>query len=266
MKNINNKRDGHIHSPYCPHGTDDGFELYIKEAIKLGLEEISFTEHMPLSGEFMDPEFLKTCAPSLNEIEGYFKELEKIKLKYINDIKINIGVEVDYIEGYEEETKEVLNKYGDKIEDSILSVHFIKIEDKYHCMDYSAEEFGELVEKAGGVEKIYDIYYETLLKAIKADFGDFKPKRIGHPTLVRIFNKKFPLDYKNTKLLEDIVKEIKERSYQIDLNTAGLRKKYCREIYPSGKFAELIESYEIETVYGSDAHNALDVGKGIVAK
>ena len=31
----------------------------------------------------------------------------------INHIKINIGVEVDYIEGYESETKCLLNKYGE---------------------------------------------------------------------------------------------------------------------------------------------------------
>ena len=26
-------RDGHIHSPYCPHGSSDRFEQYIKKAI-----------------------------------------------------------------------------------------------------------------------------------------------------------------------------------------------------------------------------------------
>ena len=38
-------KDGHIHSPYCPHGTKDDFEEYIINAIAAGFTEISFTEH-----------------------------------------------------------------------------------------------------------------------------------------------------------------------------------------------------------------------------
>lgn len=254
-------RDGHIHSPYCPHGTSDSFELYVKRALELGLKEITFTEHMPLPGNFMDPEFLKTCNPSLNVIEDYIKELDSIKEKFKSVIKINTGFEVDYIEGYEEKIKETLNRFGDKIEDSILSVHFVKLEDGYNCVDFSPEEFGKLTKKLGGIDKVYDKYYETLLKAVKADLGTFKPKRIGHPTLVRIFNTEYPLEYTNITLLEEIVREIKTRNYEVDFNTAGLRKPYCKEIYPSGIFAELVKRYDVNFVYGSDAHTASDVGR-----
>ena len=46
MIKVNILRDGHIHSPYCPHGTGDPFELYVERALEIGLEEITFTEHM----------------------------------------------------------------------------------------------------------------------------------------------------------------------------------------------------------------------------
>lgn len=261
---MNNKvivRDGHIHSPYCPHGTDDSFELYIDQALKMGLKEISFTEHMPLPGNFMDKEFLKMCAPTEDQIEKYIEDLDTLKLKYASKLKINTGFEVDYIDGYDEKTKNLLNKYGDKLQDGILSVHFVKLEDGYYCMDSNPKEFGILAEKVGSVEKLYDKYYETLLKAIKADLGPFKPRRIGHPTLIRIFNTEYPLEYTNNKLLEEVVREIKLRNYEVDLNTAGLRKPYCKEIYPSGIFADLVKSYGINVVYGSDSHTASDVGR-----
>jgi histidinol-phosphatase (PHP family) len=254
-------RDGHIHSPYCPHGTKDSFDLYIEKAINEGLTEISFTEHMPLPGGFINEEILKSSAPTIEGIEGYFKELAIVKEKYKQKIKINIGLEVDYVEGHEEEIKELLNRYGSILEDGLVSVHFIKLEDKYYCVDYNPVEFGKLVELFGGVEKVYDKYFETLLKAIKADLGAFKPKRIGHPTLVRIFNSEYPLDYTNSELIEEIVKEIKLRNYEVDFNTAGIRKPFCKEIYPSGLFAELVKNYEVNVVYGSDAHNASDVGR-----
>ncbi|MBK5243134.1 histidinol-phosphatase HisJ [Clostridium sp.] len=261
MANQRIARDGHIHSPYCPHGTNDSFELYVKEALNLGLKEITFAEHMPLPENFMDPEVIKCCAPTLDEIEKYFEDLDYIKTKYNQKIKINTGFEVDYIEGLEEKITGLLNRYGDKLEDGILSVHFIKLDNEYYCMDISPEEFGKLAEKLGGVKKLYDRYYETLLKAIKADLGAFKPKRIGHPTLVRVFNKMYPLEYNNISLLEEIMKEIKARNYEVDFNTAGIRKPYCKEIYPSGIFAELVERYGLKVVYGSDAHTALDVGR-----
>jgi len=254
-------RDGHIHSPYCPHGTKDTFEMYVEKALLEGLEEITFTEHMPFPCYFIeDKEFQDECAPSKDVMDKYFKDVENIKLKYKNKIKINSGLEVDFVEGYEEETKKLLNSYGPKLEDGLLSVHFIKIEDQYIAIDWK-QGFEEALEKLGTLKCVYDKYYETLLKAIKADLGDYKPRRIGHPNLIRIFNQLYPLEYKNTKLLEEIVREIKNRNYELDVNTAGLRKPYCGEIYVSGIFKELVNKYGVNQVYGSDSHTANDIGR-----
>ena len=32
---MNIERDGHVHSPYCPHGSNDSFEKYITEAFNV---------------------------------------------------------------------------------------------------------------------------------------------------------------------------------------------------------------------------------------
>lgn len=258
-KKIN--KDGHMHSPYCPHGTSDSFEQYIEKALEKGLQEISFTEHMPLPGYFMDDKkFLDECSPNEEQIEKYFEELKFIKEKYKNKIKINIGLEVDFIEGYEEKTTKVLNKYGDKLEDGLLSVHFIKLANGEYTDIDGIKGFEKALENLGSVEKVYDKYYKTLLLAIKSDLGKYKPKRIGHPNLIRIFNKLYPIEYKNRFILEEIVKEIKNRDYEVDVNTAGLRKPYCGEIYVSDILKELVEEYNVKKVYGSDSHTSTDVG------
>ncbi len=255
-------RDGHIHSPFCPHGTSDSFDEYIEMAINQGLQEISFTEHMPLPGYFMDDKkFLDECSSNEEQIEKYFKELKNIKVKYKNKIKINSGLEVDFIEGYEDKTTELLNKYGENLEDAILSVHFIKLENGEYTDIDGIKGFERALEKLGTLEKVYDKYYETLLLAIKSDLGKYKPKRIGHPNLIRIFNDLYPIEYKNRFILEEIVKELKCKNYEVDVNTAGLRKPYCKELYVSGIFKELIEEYNIEKVYGSDSHTSKDVGR-----
>ena len=207
-------KDGHMHSHYCPHGTKDSFQMYIERALDVGLDEITFTEHMPLPGIFMNEE----------EILLYLKEATKIKEEYKDKIKINVGLEVDYVEGYEEKIKKMLDNYGEYLDEGILSVHFLRLDDVYHCLDMSVDEFGIIAKILGGVEKVYDKYFETLIKSINADLGSYKPKRIGHPTLVRIFNEKYPMDYKNEALIDKVIKTIKENGYEIDFNTAGLRK------------------------------------------
>lgn len=82
--------------------------------------------------------------------------------------------------------------------------------------------------------------------------------------MVRTFRVKYPLEYTNNTLLEKIAKEIKKRNYEVDFNTSGIRKPYCKEIYPSGIFAMLVECYDVNLVYGSDAHTALDVGRDFI--
>lgn len=255
---INKKRDGHVHSHYCPHGSKDAFEMYLDNAIKKGIEEITFTEHMPMP-EGVIEEFAKSCSPNIENIEKYFEEIKHLKEEYKDKIKVNCGLEVDFIEGYEEFTRNLLNEYGQKLDDSILSVHFCKYKNKYYPID-CIEYFEELLQEVNSIEAIYDMYYDTLLKAIKSDLGKYKPRRIGHPTLIRIFNKKYPLEYKNTEKFNELIMEIKNRGYELDCNTAGLRKQLCGEVYPSGEFYDLAIENNINLVYGSDSHVAKDVG------
>ena len=70
-------------------------------------------------------------------------------------------------------------------------------------------------------------------------------------TLIRIFNKLYPINYKNDKLFEEIINEVKLRNYELDCNTAGLRKQYCGEKYPSGDLYDLAIKNNIQMVYDS---------------
>lgn len=253
-------KDGHIHSPYCPHGSSDQFEKYIKKALEVGVTEMTFTEHLPLPKNFKDPSPKNDSAMDEDDLLNYFNELKILKEKYKHSVKINIGVEVDYIEGYEEEIKEMLDKYGEYIDDAILSVHMIKLENKYYLIDYSPEEFKNLINLLGSIEKVYYKYYQTLKLAINADLGIYKPKRIGHLNLIRKFNKIYPYDYSHMELLEELIKIIKAKGYELDFNVSGHRKEYCNEAYIDGYLLELVRKYDVNTVLGSDSHSYITVG------
>ena len=194
-------------------------------------------------------------------MEDYLKDVNEIKNKYKDQIKINVGAEVDYIEGFEEGIKDLLNKYGEYLEDSVLSVHMVKIDDQYYCMDFSSGEFEKLIDLLGSVEDVYNLYYETLIKAVKSDLGPYKPKRIGHLNLVRKYNKKYPYDYSKNQKLKELVELISEKGYELDYNVAGLFKEDCGETYISGYLAELVKKYNIKVVLGSDSHSAKYIDK-----
>ena len=255
-------RDGHVHSKFCPHGSKDIFQAYIDQALELGITEISFTEHAPLPVGFTDPTPLQDSAMKMEDFSLYLEEIEGLREQYKGKITIHTGLEVDYIEGFERETTQFLNKYGPYLSDSILSVHFLKLEKEYDCMDYSPEVFGEMITRYGGIEKVYEAYYRTLLLSIRTDLGPYKPKRIGHMTLVKKFQKKYPCSVSFNKEILEILNEVKNRNYELDYNGAGTAKPLCREPYPPADVASLAIQMQIPMVYGSDAHQVKELLQG----
>jgi histidinol-phosphatase (PHP family) len=256
------RRDGHIHTPFCPHGTKDTFESYIERALSLGLEEISFTEHAPLPDGFIDTAPTQDSAMNFDELDDYFDEIDRVKLLYSGKIKINAGLEVDYIEGFDRQITETLNKIGHRLDDAILSVHFLKQQQTYHCLDYSPNVFSEMINEYGSLENIYRKYYETLLLSIYTDLGVYKPKRIGHITLVHKFQHRFPYTGDEQKYLLPILEAIKENKLELDYNGAGTAKPLCREPYPPDWVINQAKAMDIPLVYGSDAHQMKELGQG----
>lgn len=253
------KKDGHIHSPFCPHGTQDTFEQYIEKAIRHNFTEITFTEHAPLPTNFTDPTPDKDSGMDPKLLTSYFETLQQLKSRYASQIKINLGLEVDYIVGYETETKALLDIVGPLLDDSILSVHFLKHQDTYTCIDYSAEVYLNFAKKIGGIEQLYDLYYDTVLQSIDANLGHFKPRRIGHPTLVHKFQLAHGMEIDDNARINEVLTRMKEKGYQLDVNSAGLSKSFCKEPYPPMHMIEFARKISLPLVFGSDAHCAKDL-------
>lgn len=253
------KKDGHIHTPYCPHGTLDPFHLYIEKAIQNGFHEITFTEHAPLPTNFMDPTPAKDSGMDFKKLESYFTDLKRLKKQYKKDIVISTGLEIDYISGFERETISFLNTYGMYLDDSILSVHFLAFQNEYTCIDFSKTTFLKFIEHVGSPMAVYKLYYKTLMDSITSPLGIYKPKRIGHITLVHKFQHAFPEVVDDHDDIVAILLEIKNQQLQLDVNSAGLVKPYCLESYPAPSYIQLAKQLEIPLIFGSDAHQAKDL-------
>ena len=253
------KVDGHIHTPYCPHGSADTLEQYIEKAIKNGFKQLSFTEHAPLPKSFSDPTPMQDSGMKWSLVDNYFSELLKVKKDYANDITILIGMEVDYIDGYEDETTIFLNDYGPLMDDSILSVHFLKAHKQYTCIDYSKDVYLQFAKSVGGIKHMYKLYYETVMKSIQANLGPFKPTRIGHPTLIHKFQLAHDEKIQDDEWIKQTLRAIQQAGYTIDFNSAGLSKPFCLETYPPLEYMSFINEIKLPYIFGSDAHVVSDL-------
>ncbi|WP_347862568.1 histidinol-phosphatase HisJ [Salimicrobium sp. PL1-032A] len=201
----------------------------------------------------------------MKEMEQYLKAIDEVKAAYRKDLTILTGLEVDYIEGYENETRAFLNEYGPHLEDSILSVHFLKGQRNWHCIDFSPDAFERAFKDIGGIRETYAKYYEQLRRSVHADLGDHKPGRIGHMSLIRKFHQLHPSPSDWVHMAKSLLPVIKQEKMTLDYNGAGYKKEHCREPYPPVSIAQ--EAYElgIPLVYGSDAHTASGLNAGRAA-
>lgn len=253
--------DRHIHTKFCPHGSGDTLTQYVEVALEKKLTHITFTEHAPLPVNFIDPVPTKDSAMTWQNVEKYINEVIRIKKQFKNQISISCGFEVDYIEGFEKEIQSFLDTYGLYIEDSILSVHFLRLKTTdYMAIDYSSEYFKKLVSEFGSLENVYDNYIQTLQKSVDCELGIYKPKRIGHITLASKFQIDFPLTFSYGDKYKKLLATMKEKGYSLDFNSSGLRKELCLETYPSSHVLQQAIDYGIPLQFGSDAHVARDVG------
>ncbi|MFN8007865.1 MAG: histidinol-phosphatase HisJ [Terriglobia bacterium] len=259
------KRDGHTHTEFCPHGSREETVLFIQKAIELGFESYSLTEHPPLPIDFPDPAPDQSCGMVAGDLEPYLRRANALKAQFSGKITIHVGLEVDFIPGYEETTRKLLDQVGPQLADSVLSVHFVPGRGGWRCVDFSAEDFKEgLLDAYGSIEAVHEAYWETLEKAIDADLGPFKPRRLGHLSLVHKFQKRFPLQdsqYFYTRVC-GILDKVRAKGMELDLNAAGLFKPDCQEIYPAPWMLVEAVQREIPLVYGSDAHSVKGVGQG----
>lgn len=256
------EKDGHVHSPYCPHRyTDDPVSAYVEEAEKNGIKELTFAEHMPTVCEgFPTPLPINFKNPDMDGILEYFDGIKRFRSSYKGPVKINIGMEVDYMEGFEEETKAMLSKLGKEMEEGILSVHYVKFGGQYYYVS-NINYVTKAVEDAGSAEELNRIYYSTLKKSILADLGPYKPKRLGHCTIIRMGHKRYPGLANDPAILDDIARLIKDNGFSIDLNMQGMRNETCQELFGE-PLLPYAKKYDIPVAMGSDSHRADAVGAG----
>jgi histidinol-phosphatase (PHP family) len=242
--------DLHIHTPYCQHAKGTMDETVLK-AIDMGLPEIGFTGHMPYPPGFVEP--APDCVIPENLYPDYLKEVEALQSRYGSRIRINLAVEIDYFDRYAAWTGEQVRKQPyDYI---IGSMHIVD----GVALDYEENVLKADLDKLGGVDGLWERYYQTMEKLIRSELCQI----VGHFDLP----KKFSITQTRKDFTDYIVyllELIRENNLVVEINTGGKDRSFPKEFYPSNTILELARDKHVDITLGSDAHAPEDVGRYFV--
>lgn len=235
--------DYHTHHARCSHAVGD-LEDYVRSAIKLGFGQLGLSDHMPLI--HIDPAtYYREMAMPMEQLPEYVEECLHLKEKYKDQIDIRVGLEGDYIEGYEDKIEAIIQAYPwDYV---IGSVHFLGTWD----VSDSRQTHGW---EGRNRDEVYAQYYDAVQKAARTGFYDY----IGHLDVIKRFG--FKPDRDTTDLEDQTLEVIKEAGLAIELNASGLRTP-SQEMFPSRRILERCRELGIPLTLGSDAHHPDRVGQ-----
>jgi histidinol-phosphatase (PHP family) len=225
------RTDYHMHTPLCGHATGAPCE-YVLAAQKAGLVEIGFSDHSPMPTQFDD----WRMAP--DQLPQYVELIEEARREFPH-YPIRLGLECDFIPGFEEHVK---NLAGQADWDYLIgAVHYVTpdwdIDNPKHLKRWTEQP----------VEQIWQAYFAAYTKMVESCLFDF----LAHPDLVKKFGHRPEGDL--SRFYRGMLDAAAEAGAVLEVSTAGLRKA-AREIYPSRDFLEAAWHRHIPIVINSDAH------------
>ena len=231
-------QDLHTHTIYSD-GNNTPEEMVLS-AIEKGLRTFGISDHSYM--DFDDSYCLKKGI-----VEQYIKEIENLKTKYKEKIKVLCGIEQDLYSDMPE--------YG--FDYIIGSVHYIKLGDEYVPVDSSAEELRNAANKYfnGDIYPLLEEYYRLVSFVAEKTSADI----IGHFDLITKFQEKEPLfDEKNERYIKAwklAVDKLIEADIPFEINYGAISRGYRTSPYPSKEIQEYILKKGGRFILSSDSHH-----------
>lgn len=239
--------DYHTHHARCGHAIGE-LEEYVKRGIEMGLDQIGLSDHMPLI--HVNPEeYYSEVAMPMEELPRYVEECLALKERYKDQIDVRVGLEGDYIEGYEQQIEKIIQAYPwDYV---IGSVHFLG---EWDITDYRQTHGWEGKEPL----QVYRQYYDAVQKAAESGLYDI----MGHLDVIKRFGFGPGVEHAEEVIaIEKAALAAVSRSGKaMELNASGLSKP-CEEMFPSRRMLEEAIKLGIPLTLGSDAHQPQKLGE-----
>ncbi len=228
-------------------------ELYVKAALKQNMYAYGFSEHAPVP-------FYNKWSLKFENLLAYINEIERLKNKYKEQIKLFLSMEIDYFDNsvIRIDNFEYLN-----LDYKIGAIHYLNSFDDGNIWNFDG---GKTIFEKGlkqifgnNIKKLVEYYYQQVNNMII----NKKPDIIAHIDLIKKFNKGNYFFDENEKWYQNIVtqslKVIKEYDTIIEVNTKGVLKGLNDEFYPSNFILDKCKDLNIKLCISADAHNHRDV-------
>lgn len=229
--------DYHVHESYSSDARSSTVERYIEEAEKKGIEEIAFTTHQIISGHDWD------FGVQPDEISSYVDNIQR--LDETTDVKLLVGLEMDYFPDFERELEALLDEIPF---DFILgSTHYIGKHD-VGARKNAPSFFGgrSLLEATSE-------YFSFWRRAVESGLFDV----MAHPDYWRRFLhtvREEPFGFSDYGLVEEAIDSLISYDVGIEVNTSGRRHEHHIQ-YPIREFLEAVHQAGLKKItIGSDSH------------
>lgn len=242
--------DYHVHTDYSD-DSDYPMEDVVKDAIRLGMDEVCFTDHVDYGAkvDWDSGEEISYCnglAMVNVDYPAYVEEIRSLRERYGGRLAIKMGLEFGMQKHTIPQFEALYRRYP--FDFIILSVH--QIEDK----GFWSQEFQQ-----GRTQKEYnERYYEELLYLVR-HYQNYSV--LGHLDLVLRYDKQgiYPFHYVK-HYVEEILAEVIKNGKGVEINTSSHRYGVA-DSTPSKKILSMYHEMggEILTL-GSDSHAPAHLG------
>ncbi len=239
------KIDCHVHSYYSSDSNSNP-ELIILTAIENGIKHLCFTDHL---------DFDKDGNCSLNH-DACFNEISELKQKYKGYISVQVGIEVDYNEIYEDKASKILSLHD--YDYVINSTHFVNFVNVYHP-EYFYDK---------SREQAYGDYLRVVHKSVHAKYHYDAIGHFGYVFRTSPYLPKLLIDGEFSDLIDEILSTVISKNAILEINSKIKGRKQQINIVNSPCLPSpdiLTRYYNLggrKITFGSDAHNVEHVCKG----
>lgn len=233
--------DYHTHHERCGHAIGTLREM-VEKAAQAGLDQVGLSDHSPLY--FLEPDHPSPgMAMAKSEFDHYVAEMIRLRDEFAGRIEVKLGVESDYIEGWEKVYRQVYSRYP--FDYIIGSVHYFG---GYHVFNPQRWESNP------DPDEVCRHYFQLVRQSAASGLFDI----LGHIDAIKALGH-VPVD--SLKKEWDLTaKAIHEADVAVELNTSGIRK--CKEIFPSYELLARLHRYGVPFTFGSDAHRPEELAFG----
>ena len=232
--------DHHTHHRRCGHAVGE-IEEYIQAALALGFAEIGITDHAPVY--WMEGDHaLPGIAMARSELAAYVEEVLALKERYAGRIRVLLGLESDYVPGFDDLYREVLTTYP--FDYVIGSVHHCAGRHIYNASRWNDEDPNET----------FPEYFRLIRESAQSGLFDV----LGHITGLMAYGPKLSRELLESEFAAT-AEAVAEAGVAIEVNSSGLRKG-TGEPFPAGALLRRCLEAGVPVTYGSDCHRPEEVG------